>query len=214
MYGHRLTLGSVGLLVCLALVLIGSLTVVNWQQQNVACARVSGDSAVPLPATNSGAPLNVRIGTWNTLASNSVTRVLSGIRAVGVQADVIGLQELDPGIRRAVKKSLSDTFGVSRGNNAVQIVWKKARFDLLAQGSEVVFGVRRIEPGVSGTQIGPKSIQWLQLRDRTTGATFVVANHHIVPSIETRGRPDSRHPRRLNLYRLQMTAMLAISTLR
>lgn len=208
--GQRLTFGAVALLLCTALIMMGSLTLVTWQQQNPSCEGVAGDSTVPRPAGNSGAALNVRIGTWNTLASNSTRQVLSGIRAIGAQADVIGLQELDPGSRRAVKKGLSDTFAVSKGNNAVQIVWKKGRFDVLAQGSEEVFGLRRVEPGVSGTAIGPKSIQWLQLRDRTTGAVFFVANHHIVPSIDRRGHPDTRNAKRLNLYRLQMTAMLAL----
>lgn len=208
---NRFASGAVALLLCLTLILMSSLTLVTWQhQQNLACAGVGGDSSVPQPVGNRGAALNVRIGTWNTLASNNIARVLSGIRAVGAQADVIGLQELDPGSRRAVKKGLSDTFAVSKGNNAVQIVWKKARFDVLAQGSQEVFGLRRIEPGVSGTAIGPKSVQWVQLRDRTTGAVFFVANHHIVPSVDRRGHPDIRHPKRLSLYELQLAAMLAL----
>ena len=207
---HRLASGPIALLLCLTLSLMGSLTLVTWQQQQVVCAAVDADSTVPRPVSSSGAALNVRIGTWNTLASNSTSRVLPGIRAIGPRADVIGLQELDPGSRRAVKKGLSDTFAVSKGNNAVQIVWKKARFDVLAQGSQEVFAARRIEPGVNGTAIGAKSIQWVQLRDRTTGAVFFVANHHIVPSIDRRGHPDTRHPKRLNLFRLQMTAMLAL----
>lgn len=208
--GQRLTFGAVVLLLCTALIMMVSLTLVTWQQQNPRCAGVVDESTAPRPASNNGAALNVRIGTWNTLASNSTRQVLSGIRAIGAQADVIGLQELDPGSRRAVKKGLSDTFAVSRGNNAVQIMWKKGRFDVLAQGSEEVFGLRRVEPGVSGTAVGPKSIQWLQLRDRTTGAVFFVANHHIVPSIDRRGHPDTRNHERLSLYRLQMTAMLAL----
>ena len=74
-----------------------------------------------------------------------------------------------------------------------------------------MFGVERIEPGVAGTAIGPKSIQWVQLRDRQTGAAFFAANHHLVPSIDDRGRPDPRSPKRVRLARLQLDAAAALA---
>ena len=73
-----------------------------------------------------------------------------------------------------------------------------------------MFDVRRIEPGVAGTSIGPKSIQWLQLRDRSTGAAFVAANHHLVPTIDNRGRPDRTNPKRVRLATMQLDAAGAL----
>lgn len=181
----------------------------------VACAPLpaltTGDGSGPVPVSNPGARLDVRVATWNTYAYNSTAQISAGIRAIGADADVIGLQEFNPESRRKqVARALADTWAVSRGNNSVQIFWQKSRFQLLAEGSEQVFGLERIEAGVSGTSIGPKSIQWVQLRDAQTGAVFFVANHHIVPSVDRRGLPDVRNPRRLELYRQQMAAMLGV----
>ena len=137
---------------------------------------------------------------------------LAGIAEIGQTADVIGVQELNPERRRdAVERALPG-FGVSRGNNSVQILWRNATVELIAQDSVKVFGVERMESGVAGTSIGPKSIQWVQLRQRSTGAVFFVVNHHIVPSIENGGRPDDRKPRRIALYQRQMDALTNLVT--
>ena len=207
-----------GLILILAFALAMMSSVYNLiiiqQQQLASCG--PGLSAVgpnPQPVAARGGQLRLNVATWNAYAFNSTARVIAGIRDIGRAADVIGLQELTPERRRdSMTAAISDTFSVSRANNAVPIIWKKARYSLLAQGSEEVFGVRRIEGGVSGTSIGPKSIQWVQLRDKYTGAVFFVANHHIVPTIDRAGRPDTRNPRRLRLYQQQMDAMVKLVT--
>ena len=107
-------------------------------------------------------------------------------------------------------KGVTNTYAVTQANNAVPILWRQDRYDALAQGAEKVFGVRRIEPGTGGRGIGPKSVQWVRLRDRGTGAVFFVINLHLVPDVERRGHPVVRRPARLALYRQQMTAMLKL----
>jgi hypothetical protein len=69
-------------------------------------------------------------------------------------------------------------------------------------------GVCRIQDRPSHTSVGPKFLQWVELRDRKTNAVFLVANHQVVPAIERAGRPNGSE-RRLGLYRLQMKGMLA-----
>ena len=76
------------------------------------------------------------------------------------------------------------------------------------QGNVLEFGVKRIEGGASGTSIGPKHLQWVQLRDRRTRAVFFEVNHHIVPTIESGGHPNGK-TKRLALYRQQMKVMLS-----
>lgn len=165
----------------------------------------------PVPVSNPGARFEVRIASWNTLATNSTDRIVSGLRAIGDQVDVIGVQELNPeGRRRAVETRMGRSWGVSSGNNSVPILWNKARYQLLAEGSEKVFDIERIEDGVAGVSIGPKSIPWVQLRDKGTGAVFFVANYHIVPSIDRSGRPNTQNPKRLALYQRQMIATVAV----
>ena len=165
----------------------------------------------PVPVSNPGARLEVRVASWNTFSGNSDHGVVSGLRAIGEKADVIGVQELKPeSRRRTVERRLSGAWGISEANNSVQILWRRSRYQLLAQGSEKVFDVERIEDGVAGVSIGPKSVQWVQLKDNGTGAVFFVANHHIVPSIDRKGHPDTRNPRRLALYQRQMAALLGV----
>ena len=168
-------------------------------------------AATPSPISNPGARLDVGIATWNTFAGNSTDRIVSGIGSIARYADVVGLQELKPDSRRdAIDRRLGGRWGISKANNAVQILWKRSRFQLLAEGSEKVFDVERIEDGVAGVSIGPKSVQWVQLRDKGTGAVFFVANHHIVPSIDHNGHPNTRNPKRLALFRRQMAALLSV----
>ena len=108
MVGQRSFLGGIAALVCLVLIATGFIVVVSWRQQNLTCgttADTGGDSSVPVPAGNSVAPLAVRVASWNTLHRHCVTQVLkNGIRGIGTQADVIGLQELDAGTRRLVNE--------------------------------------------------------------------------------------------------------------
>ncbi len=165
----------------------------------------------PVAASNSGAAFEARIATWNAEAANSTGAVVRGLRRIGTHSDVIGMQELYPeSRRRAVEREFGRAWGISKADNAVQILWRTSRYERLAEGSERVFDVQPIESGVAGRSIGPKSIQWVQLRDKDTGAVVLVANHHLVPSIDRNGRPDTSNPKRLALAGRQLTAMVRL----
>jgi hypothetical protein len=185
--------------------------------QMVSAAACAGTPGFPVPVSlvgSSGGGVAVRIATWNTRRDNSTGQILSGLRGIAAEgADVIGVQELTPeSRRRTVRAAMTRMgWGMSTGNNAVPIFYRRARYELLAQDSVKVFGVERIEPGVAGTAIGPKLIQWVQLRNRRSGAAFFAANHHLVPAIDKRGRPDPRSPKRLRLARLQLSAAAALA---
>lgn len=196
-------------IVVIVLFIVGAVFAMKAQQS--ACgAGLYGDASVPLPAEDPVAPLTVKVASWNTLHKNSTARIIAGVAGIGgAGADVIGFQELDPTARRqAVERALSNTWAFSGGNNTVKIAWRKAKYDLLAQGNVLEFGVERIENGAAGTSIGPKHLQWVELRDRRTRAVFFEVNHHIVPSIESHGYPNKK-PRAQSLYRRQMQVMLA-----
>lgn len=175
-----------------------------------------GDLGVDLPAepvaVTSGGPFAARVATWNTAAANSTGRIVDGIGQIRASSDVIGFQELNPESRRStVEQALRrNGWGLSEGNNSVQIAWRLTRFKALAQGSEKVFDVQRIEAGTAGTSIGPKSVQWVQLQDRKTGGVGFVVNHHIVPDIDRLGHPRTSAPKRLSLYQQQMGGMLSV----
>ena len=212
--GDRFGLGFFGIMVsgAIALCLIAG-GLVSILAAVTSCGPTGSDfGSAPVVVGNSGSVRDIRVASWNTYAYNSTGRIVAGIAEIGRTADVIGVQELNPERRRnAVERALPE-YGVSAGNNSVQILWRKATVQLMAQDSVKVFDVERIESGVAGTSIGPKSIQWVQLRQLSTGAVFFVVNHHIVPSIENGGRPDDRKPRRIALYERQIEALTKLVT--
>lgn len=202
-----LAIGGLAALLAVAM-MVSTLVAITVHQSN--CATDVPPGAGPVSVANFGVLAGIRIASWNTYARNSTGRIAAGIASIGRTADVIGVQELNPKSRREAVARALPGFGVSEGNNSVQIFWRKSTVDLIAQGSNKVFDVERIESGVAGTSIGPKSIQWVQLRQKATGAVFFVVNHHIIPSIENGRRPDDRKPRRLALYHRQMAAMVKL----
>jgi len=181
----------------------------------ISCAAVvPGGDGAPRPVGNAAAPLAVNVATWNALYTLSTSQVVTGLQQIAASgADVIGAQELSPASRRTTVRTAmaASGFAMSAGNNAVPIFYRASRYDLMAQGHEEVFGVVRVEAGASGASIGPKNIEWVQLRDRRTGGVFFQVNHHLLPSIETRGRPDRRSPLRLGLAERQITAVGALA---
>lgn len=175
-----------------------------------ACTAATGaDSSVPLPAGAAGAELTVRMGTWNVLKSNSNKKIVAGLKAIGAAgADVIAVQELQSNHRATVARQMRVAgWEMSDGNTATPVFWRASKYKLLAQGREKVFGVVRIESGgAAGSSIGPKFIQWAQLQDNSTGAVFIAASHHLVPSIETKGKADKRGPKRVAYAKRQIIA--------
>lgn len=193
----------------------GGLGGVLHQSQCQASALAAADigSVTPVTDFDRDAPFTARVGTWNTLKTNSVARTIAGVEAVGKHADVIGLQEMSPqSRRRSFGNRLPGEWGISDGNNSAQIIYRKSVYQLLAQGSIKVLGVERIENGTAGTSIGPKSLQWVQLRDRSTGGVFFYLNHHIVPDIDRSGHLRTKAaPKRVALYKKQMAAYITLS---
>lgn len=208
---RALIAGLVAVSLVVAIPFAGYLTARNVTPNLCGIGDFAFQGAGPVPISNPGARFETRIASWNVAAANSTGRVIAGLRAIGRAADVVGVQELHPeSRRRAVERAFGKAWGISEGNNSVQILWRRSRYERLAEGSEKVFDVERIESGVSGVSIGPKSVQWVQLRDRSTGAIILVANHHIVPTIDHDGHPDTSNPKRIALYDKQMTAMLGV----
>src|SRR6185312_8067731 len=68
----------------------------------------------------------------------------------------------------------------------------------------------RIEPGASGTALGPRWISWVQLRQKSTGGAFTFVNTHFIPTIDYGGRPDTSRPNRLRVYDQEMNALLGL----
>ena len=170
------------------------------------------DSGVPTPNPNPGAILSVQIASWNALKTQPTSRVIAGIRAIAAAgAEVIGLQEITPDSKRnRLRSRLGPEWGMSQVDNAVIILWRRDKVDLVAQPSERVFDVVHVESGgIGGGSFGPKSLQWAEFKTRDTGAHFTVINNHLLPTIETRGHPNKRFPKRVDGAEKQMAAAMA-----
>lgn len=203
--------------------LLGGVLVVLVVLEEPACfsADVSGISGVDVPAepvpVTSSAPFTARVATWNTLYKNSTGRVVDGVATISQYADVIGLQEFNPATRRAtVARAMAKRgWGMTDSNNSVQILYNASKYKLLAQDAVKVIDVVRIEGGTAGTSIGPKSLVWVQLQDRSTGGVFFVLNMHIVPDIDRKGHRRPHAPKRLAVRDKQRaTALSVIAKLR
>ncbi|HET9648706.1 MAG TPA: hypothetical protein VFP34_10795, partial [Microlunatus sp.] len=169
----------------------------------------------PVPIDSSSAPLVARVTTWNTYVGNSTGRVIAGLEALTRVSDVIGAQELfSPNRRAEVAHALAKSgWATSMGaDSAVPIFYNAAKYKLLAHDVVKEFDVTRIENGPSGTSIGPRWIQWVQLQDRTTGAVFFVVNHHIIPGVASGGRPRTSAPKRLAIRDQQVAMANSIIT--
>ena len=105
---------------------------------------------------------------------------------------MVGLQEFREKFRGATIKNALPGWAWSNQNTSVPITWNAAKFDLVAKDRVQEFGVTRVAGGPVGRSAGPKFAEWVQLRDRRTGATFVMVNHHLLYNIESKGRPDKR----------------------
>ena len=185
---------------------IGFLTslVANMQCQDGGGVSTGGE-VVPVPSGNPDAKLAFRAASWNVLKSNSVSNVAAGLRQLAGTADVVGLQEFREKFRGPTIKNALPGWAWSNQNTSVPITWNAAKFDLVAKDRVQEFGVTRVAGGPVGRSAGPKFAEWVQLRDRRTGATFVMVNHHLLYNIESKGRPDKRvGTRYLNLAQKQM----------
>lgn len=224
----RLAAGVVAFVLVLVLVVVMLFHAGGEDDGCLPTVATGGDPNVPRPVTNTGKPVQVTVATWNTLYSNTTGDVIAGLRVIAAAgADVIGMQEMSsPSRRRAVERAMAKLgFAMTgggpdrnqrdepkEGNNAVPILYRTDKYERLSADSSEVFGVRRIEGGgAAGSSIGPKNIQHVVLRDRSTGGEFAVVNHHLVPSIETKGRPDPQGPTRVKLAVQQLDAAASLT---
>lgn len=168
-----------------------------------------------------GALGQVTIATWNTFAGNPTANAIEGVRTLAQNTMVICLQEIGSTSRRnAVAASVSDTHEMTAIGNAVPILWDTRVLELatpkstaLPNGSQgEVFGIGKtsIEPGASGTSIGPKPISWVELRVKATGATFTVVNLHWTPTVEESGHFAHSRPKRVAAWMQQNSHALAV----
>ena len=136
------------------------------------------------------------IASWNTLYDNTPSAVGSGAASLAARAQIISFQELNsPDRRQAIKASLiecagchysgyfPDSTGDGWGTSAtVSLAWDTQRFTALKTGTYAVLGDKAY-----GANTSNKWINWVKLRDDTTGKQLYVLNTHFTAGVEKNG---------------------------
>lgn len=200
---------ALALLTILAAVSIGpSFSFLSSQAASQQCTSTglsTGGEAIPIPSGDPDVQLAFRAASWNVLKSNNVRNVAAALQEIAGTADVVGLQEFREKFRGTTIKDALPGWAWSDQNTSVPIAWNTNTFELVAKARVLEFGVTRVAGGPVGRSAGPKYAEWVQLRQKSTGATVVVVNHHLLYSIESHGRPDRRVGKRyLALAQRQM----------
>lgn len=150
------------------------------------------------------------VGTWNVEFSNSDANIRAGLSAlVKAGMDVIGCQELsnDAKWAMAVKHMASLGYEWGGANNACPI-FVGGDWTIAKVGNEkVTSGGDKLEAssaGAGSAKTGYKSVTWAQIKHKD-GSRALVANNHIVPSIESGGKLVN--PLRLAWYQKQIYIM-------
>jgi endonuclease/exonuclease/phosphatase (EEP) superfamily protein YafD len=179
----------------------------------------SAASAAPTarnPARAGSAPSSFSVVTYNVrhaLSDATAAADLQKLAASGV--DVMGLQEMGSGTRRAAVRNLivdCDTCAFraawpnGTGQAEVPILFRDSVFSLVSKGTEKISDATYVGPrGAGPSRMAPKYLNYAELQHRDTGQIVYVINNHTVPSVQgPNGGPNQANAARLRLYRMHM----------
>jgi endonuclease/exonuclease/phosphatase family metal-dependent hydrolase len=188
--------------------------------QHGADAAVSPVSAAAKPKVRA----HIQVATLNTAASMSAKRALEDIESLAATGpDVIALQEMGSGKRRSrMQERLVECEACGYGSyvptpavpGSTPILFRWDRFDLIGKGTQQVSEATYVGPrGAGPSTLRAKFVNWVQLKERTTGRELYVLNNHAVPTVQAPGGgPNRRQPKRLALYRKHMNGLKSLVT--
>lgn len=173
-----------------------------------AVALDNGADCVEAPAGS-----EVRVATWNVLASNAKSRIAKGVRELTETSDVFGLQEMASRSDRATAAEAAVGFTMTTDRTAVPIFYRTDRYTAIAQGRERGFaagGTVEKRSGKGTEKTAGKWVTWVQLQDKITGETFHVVNTHLLVGAYNKERETKRNDRRVALYDRQVATVTAL----
>lgn len=161
---------------------------------------------------------NVRHALSDATAANDIWRL-----GTEDSADIIGLQEMASGTRRAAVRSRvvdceTCQFRASwpnvPGASEVPILFRHSMFALVSKGEQKISDATYVGPdGAGPSTIAPKYLSYVQLQHRLTGQIIYVINNHTVASVQgPDGGPNWKNDERLELYRKHMAALSKMIT--
>jgi endonuclease/exonuclease/phosphatase (EEP) superfamily protein YafD len=186
-------------------------------------------AGLSVPASMAGASAaegadDLHIATLNVHGELSIARAYEDISDLAAtEADVIGLQEMGGRARRDyVREHLVDCadcvwdahMPIGGPEASVPVLYRSDRFELEAEGSRKVSDATYVGPeGAGPSTLKAKYINWVVLRQLSTGQRVAVLNSHAVPTVQAKdGGPNYKLPERLELYRQHMTGLQKLIT--
>lgn len=153
----------------------------------------------------------VRVATWNILASNSKGRIAEGVRELTTKADVFGLQEMGSPSDRATAARAAVGFTMTTDRTAVPIFYRTDKYTAIDQGRVRAFSAgQKIESRADGSRTKDKWVTWVQLRDNTTQETIYVVNTHLLVGAYNSSKQAKRNDRRVALYNKQLDTLTGL----
>jgi endonuclease/exonuclease/phosphatase (EEP) superfamily protein YafD len=163
----------------------------------------------------------VRIVTYNVRHDVRPARTVREIRALARTSDIITLQEMSSGKKRAgVRRTLVSCrdcrWGAHMPRAAVPggtpILFRKRQYRLERAGTRQVSVPTHVgRDGAGPSTVRAKYINFVRLVERRTGRTMWILNNHTVASVQGEGgRPHRGRPARLRLYRQHMAGLTAL----
>lgn len=163
----------------------------------------------------------IRIVTYNARHDVRAAKTVAEVRSLARTADILTLQELSSGTKRAgIRRSLVSCRGCRWGAHMPQaavpggtpILFRKRQYRLERAGTRQVSEPTRVGAGGAGpSTVRAKYINFVRLTERRTGRTVWVLNNHTVASVQgDQGRPHRGRPARLRLYRQHMAGLTAL----
>jgi endonuclease/exonuclease/phosphatase (EEP) superfamily protein YafD len=165
----------------------------------------------------------IRLVTYNARHDVRPARTVKEVRALARVSDIMTLQEMSSGKKRAgIKRGLVSCKGCRWGAympraavpGGTPILFRKRQYRLERTGTRRVSEPTRVGgSGAGPATVRAKYINFVRLTERRTGRTVWVLNNHTVASVQgDRGRPNRRHSARLRLYRKHMAGLTALVT--
>lgn len=173
--------------------------------------------AAPRPQVTSW----INIVTYNARHDVRPATTVGEVRALARRSDVITLQEMSSGQKRAgIRRSLVACRGCRWGAYMPQpavpggtpILFRKRQYRLERAGTRQVSEPTKVGgSGAGPSTVRAKFINFVRLTERRTGRTVWVLNNHTVASVQgDGGRPNRKNRARLRLYRQHMDGLGAM----
>lgn len=166
---------------------------------------------------------HIRIVSYNTRHDARPSRTVSEVQALARRSDILTLQEMSSGKKRArVRQALVSCRGCRWGAfmprravpGGTPILFRKHQYRLERAGSRQVTSATRVgSAGAGPSVVRAKYVNFVKLTELKTGRTVWVLNNHAVPSVQgDGGRPNRHHRARLRVYRAHMERLAAIAS--